>query len=224
MIKEIPINERPRERFMKFPIESISNVELIAILLKTGSKEESVIELSKKILYRFRDLKNLSKASISELKEIKGIGEVKAIELLSAMELGKRIQEEPYKELKALTSPNEIYHFMKGELENKDQEEFVVLYLNTKGKLIFKKTMFIGSLNSSLIHPREIYKYGVKESAASIIICHNHPSGNPNPSFNDIDITKRIVEAGMIMDIEVIDHVIIGKNRHFSFKENGLID
>lgn len=223
MIKEIPTSERPRERFMKYPIDSMQTHELLAIILRTGCKDVSVIELSKKLLYQFDSLKALSNSSIKELMGLKGIGTSKAIEVLSAFELGKRALNESFKEQVILQSPEAIYHYMKTMLELKAQEHLVALYLNTKGALIKKETLFIGSLNSSLIHPREIFKHAVLNSAASIVICHNHPSGDPTPSAQDIKITKIIHKNSMMMDIELIDHVIIGKDKYYSFKEKRMM-
>lgn len=219
MIKELPIKERPRERFIKYGASSLQTFELIAIILRTGSKEESVLELAKKVNYMYNSLKDLSKTSISELKSIKGIGDSKAIELLSAFELGRRINNETFNNQVKLISPESIFLYLKSELEMKTQEHFLALYLNTKGELIKKETLFIGSLNSSLIHPREIFKHAVLNSAAAIIISHNHPSGDPTPSIQDIEITKIIHKNSLMMDIELLDHIIIGKDRYYSFKE-----
>lgn len=223
MIKEIPLSERPRERFLKYPIASIQTHELLAIILRTGSKETSVIELAKILMYQFDNLKSLSNANISELVKIKGIGNSKAIEILAAFELGKRVSKESFNTNEKLHSPEEIYKYLKGELEMKSQEHFLALYLNTKGELIKKETLFIGSLNSSLIHPREIFKHAVLNSAAAIIICHNHPSGDPTPSKQDIDVTKLLHKNSVMMDIELLDHIIIGKDKYYSFKEKGII-
>lgn len=223
MIKEMPEQMRPRERFLQHPIEMISNQELLAIILRTGSKQESVLDLSNRVLYEFKSLKELSNASIKELKSIKGIGTVKAIEIKTCFELGKRASQEPFIEKTKLQSPESIYLYLKDQLELKTQEHLIALYLNAKGELLTKKTLFIGSLNSSLIHPREIFKYAVINSAASIIIVHNHPSGDPTPSKNDIDVTKLIHKNSLMMDIELLDHIIIGRDRYYSFKEKRII-
>ncbi len=223
MIKEIPIEERPRERFLKYPKAAISNHELIAIILRTGSRQESVIDLAKRVLYRYDNLKALSNAPIKDLMKIRGIGTSKAIELLAAFELGKRVIKESFVSQVKLHSPESIFLFLKDDLEMKTQEHFVALYLNTKGELVKKETLFIGSLNSSLIHPRELFKHAVINSAATIIVAHNHPSGDPTPSKQDIDITRILYKNGKMMDIELLDHIIIGKDRYYSFKEKGII-
>lgn len=223
LIKEIPKQERPRERFVKYGPNSLSTHELIAIILRTGYKNESVLELSKKLLYKYNSLKELSQISIKELTEQKGIGISKAVEIKSCFELCKRLQSESFQENIRLKSPESIYLFLKDTLEMKTQEHLIALYLNTKGELIKKKTLFIGSLNSSLIHPREIFKYAVKYSAASIILVHNHPSGDPTPSIHDIDVTKIINENGKMMDISLLDHLVIGRDKYYSFKEQGIL-
>jgi len=223
MIKEIPIEERPRERFLKYAKESIQTHELIAIILRTGSKDESVIELSKRVLYQYPNLKELSNTTIKTLTNIKGIGNAKAIELLAAFELGRRTSNDYFTEKVKLQSPESVYLLLKDQFEMKTQEHFIALYLNTKAELIKKQVLFVGSLNASLVHPREIFKHAVVNSAASIVIVHNHPSGDPTPSKNDIEVTKVIHQNSMMMDIQLIDHIIIGRNKYFSFKEKNII-
>ena len=223
MIKELPIQERPRERFKKFGPETIQTHELLAIILRTGTKEESVLELSRQLLFGYRNIKDLSNATLEEMKKIKGIGDSKAIQVKAAFELGKRAMNEFYEQNIVLHSPESIYLFLKDQLEMKTQEHFIVLYLNTKGELIKKEVLYIGSLNASLVHPREIFKHAVLNSAAQMILVHNHPSGDPTPSKNDIDVTKIIYENSLMMDIKLIDHIIIGRNRYFSFKEKQMI-
>ncbi len=223
MIKEIPPEERPRERFLKYETESIQSHELIAIILRTGSKNESVLDLSKRVMYKFTNLKDLANSNVSDLLKIKGIGKSKAIELKAAFELGKRAYNETFSEGVKLTSPESIYLYLKDQLEMKTQEHFIALYLNTKAELIKKETLFVGSLNSSLVHPREIFKHAVINSAASIIIVHNHPSGDPTPSKNDIEVTRVIHQNSLMMDIKLVDHIVIGRNKYFSFKEKGII-
>lgn len=219
----MPLQARPRERFLKYPTDMIQTQELIAIMLRTGSKDESVIELSKKVLYKYDDVRDLSHASIEDLIQIKGIGEQKAVTLMAAFELGRRAHVMHFERKVKLTSPEQIYLFLKDQVELKTQEHLIGLYLNTKGELIKKRILFIGTLNSSVIHPREIFKHAVLHSAASMVIVHNHPSGDPSPSNSDIEVTKIIHKNSMMMDIELLDHVIIGRNRYFSFKEKGII-
>lgn len=223
LIKEIPNKERPRERFVSVGPELMLDYELIAIILRTGSKDESVLELSKKVLYNTKTLKELSNKTIDELTCIKGIGPSKAIQLLTVFELGSRMYEESFKKRIKVSNPESVYLYLKNKLELKTQENLIGLFINTKGELIKKETIFVGSLNMSVIHPREIFKEAVKVSAASVVIAHNHPSGDPSPSSQDIEITKRLHQSGQMMDIEVLDHIIIGQNRYFSFKEHKML-
>lgn len=223
MIKEIPKEERPRERFLKYGPTTMQTHELLAIILRTGSKDISVLDVSKELLSRFRTLKDLSKASITELTKQKGIGSSKAMELLAAIEIGKRVRLETFQRNVSLTKPEQIFHYMKDNLELKTQEHLIAIYLTAKGELIKKETLFIGSLNSSLIHPREIFKHAVLNSAAAIVLVHNHPSGDPTPSNQDISVTKLIHENSLMMDIKLLDHVIIGRDKYFSFKEKNII-
>ena len=208
---------------MKYPSDSIQSHELIAIILRTGSRNESVLELSKNVMYKYPSLKELSNAEIKDLMKIRGIGISKAIELKAAFALGKRAIRETFNENIKLQSPEAIYLYIKDQFEMKTQEHLIALYLNTKGELIKKEVLFVGSLNSSVIHPREIFKHAVINSAASIIICHNHPSGDPTPSKSDIDVTKIIHNNSLMMDIHLVDHIIIGRDKYFSFKQKGLL-
>lgn len=223
MIKEMPFKERPRERFLTSNIESITDVELLAILLRTGTKQESVIELAKRVLYENENLKELSQKTVRELTKIKGIGNAKAIQILAGIELGKRVSKESFKKLTKLSSPQNVYDYLKTDFELKDQENFIAIYLNTKGELIGEKIIFVGSLNASLVHPRAIFKQAVLLSAALMIIAHNHPSGDPTPSKADIEFTKILNENSRMMDIELLDHIIIGKDRYFSFKKKNIL-
>lgn len=223
MIREMPQSERPRERLYKYDAHTIQTHELIAIILRTGYKDVSAVELAKRLLYESDSLKSLSNASVSEYMKIKGIGFSKAIELKAAFELGKRSVLETFDKKISLRSPERIYLFVKDQLEMKTQEHLLALYMNTKGELLKKEVLFIGSLNTSVIHPRAIFKHAVINSAAGIILCHNHPSGDPTPSRQDLDVTRMIVENGKMMDIPLLDHVVIGRDRYFSFKEKGVI-
>lgn len=219
-IKEMPFKERPRERFLQYGKEALSNHELIAIILRTGNKDISVIELSKKILYTYGNLKQLNQCTIKELSKEKAMGEVKAIQLLAALELGKRLYDESFDLSEPLNTPKRVYDYLKSDLEMLTQEKFYALYLDTKGKLIKKEMLFVGSLSSAVVHPREVFKHAVTLSAASIIMVHNHPSGDPTPSQSDRNITRIMVKNGKVMDIEIVDHIIIGKGKYYSFKEH----
>ncbi len=221
MLRDVHLEDRPRERLMRQGAESLSNQELIAILLRTGTKEESVLVLANRVLTVFERLHYLKHATIEEMVAIKGIGEVKAIQLLAAIELGRRLAQKQDDEKFTIRSPQDAAAYLMPDMTSLNQEHFVVLFLNIKNQIIHRQTIFIGSLNASIVHPREIFREAVKRSAASIICAHNHPSGVPTPSAEDIDVTKRIEEAGYIMGIELIDHVIIGDHQFISLKEKG---
>jgi|SRR3989344_1069290 len=212
-IKDIPLENRPIERLQKDGIETLSKAELLAIILKTGNKNENVIDMCNKLLAKYE---NLSKCSLKELQSIKGIGKVKASQILAIFELNKRISLSNKKQI--IKSAKDVFNYSFLKL-NKDKENFMVLYLDTKNKIIKDEIISIGTLNSSLVHPREVFKNAIKESANSIILVHNHPSGDPKPSEEDKRITKIIFNAGEMLSIKVLDHVIIGDNKWFSFRE-----
>lgn len=223
MIRDVPNWERPRERLLKEGAQSLSNQELIAIILGTGTKQESVIFLAQRILHHFYGLRLLKEATVEELKKIKGIGDTKAVQLLAALELGSRVHKLRNEERIVIRSPEDVSRFMMEELRFLTQEHFVALYLNSKNHVLQKKTVFIGSLNASIVHPREVFKEALRHSAASIICLHNHPSGDPTPSKEDIEVTKRLVESGKIIGIELLDHIIIGDQKFVSLKEKGYV-
>lgn len=220
LIKNIPEFDRPRERFKKYGVENLSNNELISIILSSGTKNISVKELSNNILGNLNDISDLKDMTLNKLKQTKGIGEVKAITLLSALELGKRVYYEKNISKIKMNSADKIYNYMKDIVCNKNQEYFYALYLDSKKNLIDKKLLFIGTINKSIVHPREIFKYAYLLSASSIVCIHNHPSGDPLPSREDMLITKHLVDIGKIQGINVVDHIIIGNN-YYSFYENG---
>lgn len=223
MIRDFPENERPRERFEQSGPESLSNHELIAILLRTGTKDESVLQLSNRLLTSFDGLRLLKDATLDEITAIKGIGKAKAIQVLAAVEIGRRISNLSYDDRYVIRSPEDGANYVMNDMRFLSQEHFVCLYLNTKNQVLHKKTVFIGSLNASIVHPREVFKEALRRSAASVICLHNHPSGDPQPSREDIEVTKRLVESGKIIGIEVLDHLIIGENKFVSLKEKGYL-
>ncbi|WP_420488112.1 RadC family protein [Gottfriedia acidiceleris] len=223
LIKDFPKDERPRERLLKFGPGSLSNQDLLAILLRTGTKNESVLKVSNELLLKFDGLRLLMNASVEEISNIKGIGEAKAVQLIAAFELGKRINRLQYDERFSIKSPDDCAKFMMDEMRFLEQEHFVCLYLNTKNQVIARETIFKGSLNASIVHPREVFKEAFRRSASSIICLHNHPSGDPTPSREDIEVTKRLVECGKIIGIELLDHIIIGEHKYVSLKEKGYV-
>jgi DNA repair protein RadC len=223
MIRDFPQDERPRERFIQNGPESLSNHELIAILLRTGTKDESVLQLSNRLLTNFEGLRLLKAATLEEMTEIKGIGQAKAIQVLAAVEIGRRISNLNYNDRYVIRSPEDGANYVMNDMRFLSQEHFVCLYLNTKNQVLHKQTIFIGSLNASIVHPREVFREALKRSAASIICLHNHPSGDPAPSREDIEVTKRLVECGKMIGIDVLDHLIIGENKFVSLKEKGYL-
>lgn len=223
-IKDIPIYERPRERLINNGVENLSNEDLLAIILKTGTKNFSSKMLATKILIKIGDIRNIKDLNYQKLLEIKGIGQAKACVLLAAIELAKRINKEiPIINNLKVTNSKIIYTYYKDIIGNHLQEHFYCVYLDNQKKVIKDKLLFIGTINQSIVHPREIFKEAYLISASSIICVHNHPSGNVIPSTEDLIITEKLVDVGDILGIKVIDHVIIGKNNYYSFFENNNI-
>lgn len=222
-IKDIPLNDRPRERLINCGCSVLSNEELLSIILKTGTKDLSVKNVSSNLLKQIKDIKNLNNITLEELTKIKGIGKTKACELLASIELGKRINVsyENINEIKII-NPINIYNYYKDKLKDKKQECFYCVYLNSKNAIIKESLLFIGTINQSLVHPREIFKEAYLSSASSFVCIHNHPSGSNEPSQNDINLTNQLKDIGEYLGVKLLDHIIIG-NTYFSFKENGLI-
>lgn len=223
MIRDFPKDERPRERFIQNGPESLSNHELVALMLRTGTKDESVLQLANRLLTHFEGLRLLKDATLNEITSIKGIGMAKAVHLLASVELGRRISNLNYDDRYVIRSPEDGAKYMMNDMRFLTQEHFVALYLNTKNQVLHKQTIFIGSLNASIVHPREVFKQAIRRSAASVICLHNHPSGDPSPSQEDIEVTKRLAECGKIIGIELLDHLIIGENKFVSLKEKGYL-
>jgi DNA repair protein RadC len=217
-IKDISTENRPRERLEKQGATALSDAELLAIILKIGNKQENVVDMSNRLLSKY-GIAKLSSCSLKELQAIKGIGKAKACQILALFELNKRhtLAKQNGKPLK---SAKDVFQYVEPKLAHLDRECFMVLHLNTKNCVLKEEVVSLGTLNSSLIHPRELFKSAIKESAHSIILTHNHPSGDPEPSEEDYEITERLFDAGELLSIKILDHVIIGKNRYYSFKEN----
>ena len=220
LIKEMPSKERPRERLIEYGVSALSNEELLAILLRTGRKDLSVIELAKNVLYHLESLEDLKRITVHELLLINGIKEAKATTIVAAIELGKRLSSIHQEKRIKITSPYDVYQLMTHELSHLEQEHFICLYLNTKSELIKKEIVFIGTINQTLIHPREIYKHAIKLSAAAIIFVHNHPSGDSTPSKADYQSTSSLMESSDIIGIDLIDHIVIGHHEFYSLKEH----
>ncbi|MCA1057884.1 DNA repair protein RadC [Rossellomorea aquimaris] len=223
MIRDFPQDERPRERMIQSGAASLSNQELLAILLRTGTKSESVLQLSNRLLTHFDGLNLLKDASLEEITKTKGIGLAKAVQIMAAVEFGRRISNLAFDDRYSIRSPEDGANYVMNDMRFLAQEHFVCLYLNTKNQVLHKQTIFIGSLNASIVHPREVFKEAFRRSAASIICIHNHPSGDPTPSKEDIEVTKRLVECGRIIGIDILDHLIIGEKKFISLKEKGYL-
>ncbi len=224
LIKEMASDERPREKLMRYGVNLLSNSELLAILIGSGTRNSSAIMLANKLL----SLDNsgilfLADCVPEELTTVKGIGIAKACQLISAIELGKRIAAKPKDKKININSPKEVSAMFMEEMRYLRKEFFQVLMLNTKNEIIMVDNVAVGNLNSAIVHPREVFSRAIKKSAASVILIHNHPSGNPQPSREDIDLTQRLMEAGKIIGIEVLDHIIIGDGNFISLKEKMLI-
>ena len=218
LIKELPIEERPRERFKKYGVEALSNEELLSILLRTGTSNKSVKEVSIDVLRKI-NINDLVNYDFNTLKDIKGVGEVKAITIISAIEFGKRALSKSDL-TKQIRTGDDVYYLVKDDLENSLQEKFLVVYLDTKKYVISKKIIFVGTVNSSSITPRDVFREGVKLNSVSMILVHNHPAGSVTPSYEDIYLTNEFIKLGRMMGISIIDHLIIGKNNYYSFRES----
>ncbi len=223
MLKDLPNFSKPRERLKKHGVSSLSDEELIAILLRTGTKDISVKALALNVLNKLENIKDLNNLTLNQLLNIKGMGEAKAMSLLAALELGKRVYLKQENNHQVIKNGLDVYHLF-SYLTLEKQENLIVLLLDNKNKIITYKTIFIGTLNISIAHPRDIFKYAINNNAASLIVIHNHPSGDPNPSKQDLDLTKQIIKSGHIIGIDVIDHIIIGNNRYYTYKENRVIN
>lgn len=219
-IKDLPNNEKPRERMMLYGAENLSNADLISIVLSSGTKDMSVKEISDNVLKTIGNINNLSNIGIRELSKIRGIGEVKAITLLAAIELGKRVTNKEISLNMKLNNSSIVHEHFKTLFKNLKQEKFIAIYLDNKKRLISYKTLFIGTLNQSIVHPREIYNEAIKLNACTIICIHNHPSMILEPSKEDIDFTEKLIKTGNIIGIPLIDHIITNGEEYFSFYES----
>ena len=222
-VKELPLDDRPREKLLLRGAQSLSDAELVAILLRTGKKGKSVIEIARELINSEGNLAMLATKTVDSLQKISGIGKDKAAALAAAFELSRRILSQPkWLSNKKITSPQDVAEIFIPILRDDNKEKFIVVCLNSANKIIKHEIISVGNLNSSVVHPREIFKVAIDNSSASIILIHNHPSGNPEPSNEDIRITKKIVETGKIMDIPVFDHLIIAGETYTSLVEKRL--
>ncbi len=217
----MPNGSQPRERMEKYGAKSLADHELLAIILRTGTRGQNAMALALEVLKEVEDIYRMQHVSLQELMKIPGIGKVKASEILASIEFGRRISQSSQVKEGTVSSSTWVGKYLQRELSNLTQENVVALYLNTKNEIIKKDTVFIGGLNTSVAHPREIFNRAISYSAASIILAHNHPSGNVEPSAADLSFTSRMVEAGELLGIQVLDHFIIGEKAYLSLREEG---
>lgn len=222
-MKQLPLEERPRERLVHHGPENLSAAELIAIIIRTGAAGRTALALAEELLVHFNDLRGVARASCAEIAKVKGIGMTKAVQIKSAFELGRRVLTSNPVLLPSIKGPQDVYDLLKASYQDLDREHFKVVHLNVKNQVLRVETTAIGILSSSPVHPREVFKEAVKMNSAGLILTHNHPSGDPTPSQDDLRLTKRLQEAGQILGIHVIDHIIFGDNRFVSLKEYGYL-
>jgi len=222
-IKSIPADDRPQEKLLKYGANNLSNSELIAVILRTGSKDENVVMLAQRILNEDgRGLRNIAEGTLDKFKSFKGISDVKASQLMALAELSKRISTLKLEKIK-ISSPGDAAMFLMEEMRYYKKEYFKIILLDTKNNIKKISEISVGSLNSSIVHPREVFSEAVANSASSVILVHNHPSGESEPSREDISLTNRLDECGKILGIKILDHIIIGDGVFYSFKEEGLL-
>jgi DNA repair protein RadC len=217
-IRDLPASSKPRERFLKYGPEVLSDAELMAVILRTGTIQENVVEMSNRLIAEY-GLDKLFECSLKELQQIKGIGPSKAMQILAMFELGKR-HAQAQKPIKKITYAEDVYNHFKDKLQDKKQEEFWVLLLSIRNHILSEHLITKGVLDAAIVHPREIFRPAIKNSASKIILVHNHPSGNSNPSEEDLDITRKLIDLGKEMEIRVLDSVIIGNGNWWSWVEN----
>ena len=221
-IKDMPVGERPRERLQHYGAGALSTAELIAILLRSGVAGESVLHLAERLLARYGGITGLAQASFAELCQEKGIGPAKVTQIKAALELGRRLLVASPQERPQVRSPADAANLLMLEMSFLEQEHMRLVLLDTKNRVLGMPTIYIGSLNTSMIRVGELFREAIRQNCAAIIVVHNHPSGDPTPSPEDVLVTKQIVEAGKLLDIEVLDHLVIGRQRYVSLKERGL--
>jgi DNA repair protein RadC len=225
-IKKWPEDERPRERLLKIGASELSSAQLLAIILTTGSRDKSAIELSRELLIHFSSLKEIEDASVAEFLNIKGIGIAKISQIKAALELGRRLfhsGKDTSIQKPVFKNSREVYEYYRPKFYGLKKEKFLSALLDSKNRVFREVIVSEGTLTSSLVHPREVFRYAIKEAAAAVMFIHNHPSGDPNPSKDDILITKRLVETGKVIGINVLDHIVISDGQYLSLMEKGLM-
>jgi len=222
MIRDLSASDRPRERLMQVGERALSTSELLAIVIRTGVGGESVVRLAERLLVSFGGLTGLARASITELQHVKGIGPAKAIEVKAALELGRRLLASAPEQRARISSPADAANLLMSDMALLEQEHLRLILLDTRNQVLATPNVYVGSLNTSVIRVGELFRHAIKENAAAMIVAHNHPSGDPSPSPEDVLVTKQIVNAGKLLDIDLLDHLVIGHGRYVSLKERGL--
>ena len=222
MMRDMAEHNRPRERLLKVGERAVSTAELLAIILRSGVPGENVLRLAERLLSTFRDLPGLARASIAELTKVKGVGPAKAVEIKAALEIGRRLLTTAPEEKPRITSPADAANLVMSEMSFLDKEHLRLILMDTRNRVLGTPTIYIGSLNTSVIRIGELFRTAIKENAAAFIVAHNHPSGDPSPSPEDVSVTRKIVQAGELLNVDVLDHIVIGHNRFVSLKERGL--
>ncbi|MBN1874851.1 MAG: DNA repair protein RadC [Anaerolineae bacterium] len=222
IVPEMPEEERPRERLKQAGPQALSTVELLAIILRTGVKGENVLTMANRILTTYNGLSGLSRVDFSQLTGEHGLGEAKASQVLAALELGRRLMGEAPEERYQIRSPGDAANILMPLIGHQEQEHFVVLYLDTRNRVTDREILYKGSLNTSLVRIAEVFRGAVRRNCAALVVAHNHPSGDPNPSPEDIALTRRLVQAGKLLEVDVLDHIVVGQNRYISLRERGL--
>jgi len=225
MVRDLPLEERPREKLLAYGPSVLSNAELLAVLLRSGTRKKSVLRVAEEILSLIKEqgLSGMVHISVPELAKIDGVGRVKAATLQAAIELGRRLSMQTAAKVQIIHGPEDVAQYAMPRYRFEQKEHFAVMLLNTKNNVLGMPEVSVGSLSASIVHPREVFRAAIDHAAAAMILLHNHPSGDPTPSREDIAVTDRLVKAGKIMDIPVLDHVVLGNEKFISFKEEGLI-
>lgn len=223
MIKELPADERPREKMRERGAQALGNSELLAILLRTGNFQESALRIAENLLDRQGGLAGFGNATLEEFEQVKGVGEAKAITVMAAIELGRRVTTLAPTERAIIRTPDDVAALLMPRFRYETKESFIAILLSTKNHVLKTPVISVGSLNASIVHPRELFREAINASAAAVILAHNHPSGDPSPSPEDVSLTRKLVEAGKLLDIPVLDHIVLGDGKYISFKEKGIL-
>lgn len=221
-IRDLPEGERPRERLARVGPQAMSTAELLAIILRVGSGGENAVRLGERLMAEFNGLSGLTRAAVGELQEVRGVGLAKATQIMAALELGRRLMATSPEERPTISSPADAANLLMSEMAFLDQEHLRAILLDTRNRVLGIRTIYIGSLNTAVIRLAEVFRPAIRENAAALIVAHNHPSGDPSPSPEDVSVTREMVKAGKLLELRLLDHLIIGRHRYVSLKERGL--